>query len=114
MTTIVTRVAPVLHLPVRRSTQPAPVRDCDYCELPFEPTRDPANGNLLWDVDERGNHCCDDCHCAKCMTGHHPDQDCPSAPDPADPIAAREEAAVYGDPDALYDALTDTCLDDRD
>lgn len=112
MTVVVPDVAPVLHLPARLSVKPARMQVCHYCVTTFEPQRDPDSGDL-WDLDEPGNPCCDDCYCPNCMTGHYPDQDCPSAPDPADDIAAREEAA-YGDPDALYDARVDACLGDHE
>lgn len=100
---VVPVLAPVLHLPARPSVDPAPVQDCHYCELPFEPTPDPDGGEP-WDLDELGRHCCDTCYCSSpnCLVGHYPDQVCPSAPEPADDIADREAAAVYGDPDAVY------------
>lgn len=108
MATIVCAPAPVLHLVASDGTKPAPMPVCHYCDEPFTPTRDPGDGSL-WDLDDQGRHCCNDCHCPKCLTGHYPDQDCPAAPDPpADQnIVDREEATVYGDPDA-------PCLGDCD
>lgn len=112
MATIGCAPAPVLHLLVGDGTKPALVQVCHYCVEPFTPTRDPGDGSL-WDVDDHGRHCCNDCHCPKCLIGHYPDQDCPAAPDPAadQDVIDREEATVYGDPDARYDA---PCLGDCD
>lgn len=111
MTTIVCPPAPVVPLPTGRGDHPAPVRVCHYCVETFQPTRDRQDGSL-WDIDDSGQHCCNDCHCPTCLIGHHPDQTCPATLEPAgraidDDIVAREETAVYGDPDARYDALTD-------
>jgi hypothetical protein len=91
------------------------VQVCHYCGTTFLPVKDPQDGSL-WDVDDAGEHCCDDCHCPTCLTGHYPDHTCPAALEPADrdhDIVAREEA-LYGDPDALYDTRTDGCLGDSD
>lgn len=113
MTTTVSTVAPVHHLPARPSAEPAHVQVCHYCDELFVPTKDPSGDGSAWDLDDAEQHCCDDCHCPKCLIGHYPNQDCPAAPDPADgDTVAREEAAAYGDPDALYDALTDARLGD--
>lgn len=113
MTATVSELAPVHHLPVRRSADPARVLVCRYCDETFVPTPDPSGDGSVWDRDANEQPCCDDCHCPKCLTGHYPDQDCPAAPEPADrDTVAREEAAVYGNPDAAYDALREPCLDD--
>lgn len=115
MSTNVLDARPVLHPQPRPGADPAPVRACHYCLDEFTPTCDPKDGSL-WDLDDNGKHCCNDCHCSTCLTGHQPDQTCPAALEPADrDIVAREEAAVYGeDPDARYDAMVEACLGDSD
>jgi len=107
MATIVCPSALVIHLPARRSVEPPQVEVCHYCRNSFQPTEDPDGGSL-WDVDDRGEHCCDDCHCAACLAGHDPDETCPSAPVDWDPIAAREDTLTYGaDPYATYGGRCD-------
>lgn len=116
MTTILSHpepaLAPVTQLLIRPAVEPAPVQVCHYCLTPFTPTRDPDDGSL-WDLDDQDKHCCDDCYCPKCTRGHHPDQSCPATLEPTDrEIVVGDEAAVYGDPDARYDAHVDMLLGD--
>lgn len=104
---IYSQIAPVTDLLTRLPVDPAPVQVCHYCRNEFEPTRDPGDGSP-WDLDDTNHHCCDDCYCATCTTGHLPDQSCPATlfadgPDTVD----RDEHAVYDDPDARYDAYVE-------
>lgn len=121
MTTTLPAPAAVIQLPARPSTDPAPVRivTCHYCTDTFTPTPDP-DGGPAWDVDSNGDgeHCCDGCFCSSptCLVGHHPDQPCPALLAlPDEDIVAREEDAVYGDPDRFHDARVEhrfeACVD---